>query len=259
MLSADTVKQQNILNYISCFDKISTEQKNFFVCKIGACTDRLADSKTAIRHLKNKHSEIRSIIQANKSTNKNTSTKIEISVKVSPDDILNGIVDLIVFNGMSLNSCNSGGIKKLTQPYVEGFKPTGISLQINRENIKDSISANFYRIKESIKQNCDKKLCCIMLDIATRHSRSVLGISIAFMVDGKPKISTIGMYTLRKDHRSESLFTIVKSILTDYGIDLNQILAITTDNGPNVKKIWRLMRAENEDTHFHVQVCEFIF
>lgn len=252
----DTVKEKNIQVFKACARKVTVEgEKPLFICRMLNCGGKTSDETAAIRHLKKQHPEIHNIIEGNKARKKkkeNAETKVQFQVKVSEKDILNAIVEMIAFDGVPFALCNSSGLQKLIEPFAGGFKSHGINFSVNEENIKIPLKATAASIKHSITSKVKGKPICLMLDIATRFNRSVLGINIGVWFDGRFNIYTIGMHTLQKSHTSKYLFEVVKKILSDYGIAIDQILSVTTDGGRNVKKISKLMNEyliESRDTN----------
>lgn len=83
----------------------------------------------------------------------------------------------------------------------------------------------------------------LLVDIVTKRGRSILGVSIQFMVAGKVQTRSIGMIELRQSHTGVYLAELIIKRLNELGIDLKQIITITTDNGANVLKMVRDMEA----------------
>lgn len=76
----------------------------------------------------------------------------------------------------------------------------------------------------------------VMIDIASRYNRSVLGVTIAYMYIGKIQVRTIGMRILKASHTVVYISNVLKEILSTYGIKLSEVISITTDNGRNIVK-----------------------
>lgn len=75
-----------------------------------------------------------------------------------------------------------------------------------------------------------------MVDIASRYCRSVLGVNVAYFDSGQSKVRTIGMHVIRCSQTAANIVKMIKKDLSDYCIQLNQLVAITTDNGKNMIK-----------------------
>lgn len=251
IITETAAKEKKIKRFISCFEKIS--ETNKFLCLVEDCGESVSSEAVAIRHLEKKHAKIKNIIRENKSqkSSESNDSKIEIKVKITEHDILNALVDLIAFNAVPFSICDSSGMKKLLQPYIDGLKANGTDLRINRRNIKQPLSDTAIKIKAEITSKLDKKMVCLMLDIASRYNRAVLGITVCAWIDDKIEHFTLAMHTLTKSHTSKNLFDVVINILKEFNIDLSQILSVTTDNARDVKKLAKLLD-EAEEARQHV-------
>lgn len=83
----------------------------------------------------------------------------------------------------------------------------------------------------------------LMIDIATRYNRSVLGVSISYIHDGQICIRTIGLHVLKASHTGKYIKDLLIKILSDYNIRLAQVSSITSDNGKNMMKAIALLDA----------------
>lgn len=227
--------------YINCFrTEIGADGREKYVCKSNGCDKEYSDKSGAIRHLKKHHVETYNAVKHNKNSDpredSTSKPEIEIRVKVRTDDILDACVDLVTVNALPLSIVESSAFRRILKPYVTALKLKGINLVINRENIKDSIERRAQKIKKSIRLETKHKLLSLMLDIASRYNRSILGINIGFMKDGKICIRSSGMIVLNFSHTAAYIAELIKKNLAEYEIGLNQIISITTDNGKNMVK-----------------------
>lgn len=239
----------NFTNFIDCFNKELMESKTKYTCSIENCQLSYADKSGAIRHLLKAHKDLHERIKNNKSDKNERSgnnvafNDIELRVKVNPNEIIEACVDLITIKSLPISIVDSECFKKLIKPYEIALKQKNIKLVINRSNILKHIQKKANRIKEAIIIEVQKKFVCLMIDIASKYNRSVLGINIAFMKNSKIRVRTIGMHPLKKAHTAENLCEIIKQHLLEYKISLNQIFSITSDNGSNMIKTIALLDA----------------
>lgn len=73
-----------------------------------------------------------------------------------------------------------------------------------------------------------------MVDISTKHHRSILGIQIQFVHNGKLTERSLGMIELNETHNAKNLKRIIFERLSLFGIGESQIATITVDNGANL-------------------------
>lgn len=96
------------------------------------------------------------------------------------------------------------------------------------------------KIKAKIKIEVKDNFFNLMADIASKNGRSILGVCLQFVNDGKIYTRCIGMVQIKKRHTSVNLKEILLELLADYGIDCRRITTFTIDNGSNMKKLVRL-------------------
>lgn len=248
----DLINRKCVL-VIQCFEFKSIEgRENRFYCQLQHCNKSYSDKSCAIRHVRVNHKEFHDCVENNKKAlkpqNSVSNNLIEIRCKVDPNEIWNACIDLITVNALPLCFVEYPAFKNVIKPYVESLSRQGIKLKINREKIKEKIETRAKEMKKIIKSEVRGKIVCMMLDIATRFNRSVLGINISFHAENKTMLRTIGMHVLRFTHTAANIMNIIKRILSDFGISLNQILSVTTDNGKNLIKAVALLDAEHQET-----------
>lgn len=234
-ISEESIISNNMNQYLSCFEK---ENGKF---KCSACSKYLADKSCAIRHLKSHHPEIAAAVNSLKHLEKKDA--IEIRAKTNPTKVMNAIIQLIIFHALPFAILNSKGFRYLVKPYIDGFNQVGINFSISRSNVQLKINETANRIKVQISKEVKGRLVCLLLDIASRYNRSILGISIVYWFDGKPHTKTIGMESLKISQTGRNLHNLVVATLTKFGISLEQLFSVTTDNGKNLVKMVKIMRS----------------
>lgn len=150
--------------------------------------------------------------------------------------IWEGCVELITANALPLAVVESPAFKKIIEPYATALRRQGIELNINKRAIKACIEKRAIEIKKQIIAETKGRLVHLMMDIATRYNRSVLGINLKYMLNGSLVIRTIGMETLHFAHTAENLRVMIIKKLEEYELSLENVFSITTDNGRNVMK-----------------------
>ncbi|XP_055307721.1 uncharacterized protein LOC129571873 [Sitodiplosis mosellana] len=68
------------------------------------------------------------------------------------------------------------------------------------------------------------------MDIATKNNRAILGINIQYIVDKRIVLRTLAMIRLKESHTAVHLVEVVLGILAEFGIALDQLFSVTTDN-----------------------------
>lgn len=244
-LSTENVIAKNIKNYIDCFEKTPNFDGKFdYLCGVAGCQSKYPEKSTAIRHLRINHKEIHNTIGSNKLEAKvQSENSFDLRVKVNPNDILDACVELITVHGLPICAVEYPAFKKILNPYIIALSTKGIKLLINKNSIKDHIKRKSDKIKQIIKEQTKNKLVSLMIDIASRYSRSVLGVSISYVYNGQICVRTIGLHVLKASHTAVYIRNILNQILQEYGIRLAQIVSITSDNGKNIVKAIALLDA----------------
>lgn len=122
-------------------------------------------------------------------------------------------------------------------------KPMVLTRNLLLRDIEDL--AQKVRAAISLEIEESDSLVSLMIDIASRHGHSTLGISIQYKtkLNWKTVTRTIGMIRLTSSHTGQLICDKVKETLDIYNIDVNRIYAMTTDSGKNVLKSCRDLRA----------------
>lgn len=90
-----------------------------------------------------------------------------------------------------------------------------------------------------------------MVDAAKRNGRPIFGITLQYQNNGVLRTPKIRMIELKQAHTAEYLADILVDALNEYGISLNQVISITTDNGSNMvcmtKKIENMLLTDDNE------------
>lgn len=85
-----------------------------------------------------------------------------------------------------------------------------LGFTINSQNIKNHIFNASNVIISNIKNDIKKQLISLKIDSVKRHNRSILGINIQYIKDGKISLKTLAMVELFDKHTTEHLKQSVK-------------------------------------------------
>jgi hypothetical protein len=73
-----------------------------------------------------------------------------------------------------------------------------------------------------------------MVDIASKNHKSLLGISIQYVLNDVIVVRSIGMVQLNSSHTARYILQAMNNCLNLYGITHQQVISITTDNAANM-------------------------
>lgn len=131
---------------------------------------------------------------------------------------------------------NSSAAQSNTKPQM---KPNVFTKNRLLKDITDMVG----KVKEAISAEIKEtgSFVSVMTDIASRHGISTLGISVQYKRKGDWKTinRTIGMVRLSSSHTGAYICDQLNRTFHEYGIDVKQLYAITTDCGANILKAGR--------------------
>lgn len=125
----------------------------------------------------------------------------------------------------SFQNINANKLKK--------FARANISLNLHDKNltvVKDHLRKAAAKIRNKIKIEMNGRLFSLMVDGASRYNRSVLGISVQYILDGILKIRMLGLKELNESHTGIYLGAVVEECVEKYDSKITQAVSITTDN-----------------------------
>lgn len=206
-------------------DGIPTQK---FKCKIcnkernGKCPSNL------VKHLKGMHTKI---------YKENIENPAEENIHVKRLKTVYSCVELVTVNSNPFSLLSSSGFRHALEDKLREFQLAGCGLNLSDRNvyeIKAKIHKTASEIREKIASEAKNKAISLMVDSATRNNRSIFGVNIQYRHNGKLRLATIGMYELKKAHTAKYLGDVVIEVLGKYGLNLEQVLTFTTDNGSNM-------------------------
>ncbi|KAL5239421.1 hypothetical protein ACI65C_006831 [Semiaphis heraclei] len=124
------------------------------------------------------------------------------------------------------------------------FMNFGFSFTINAHNIKNHILSASNEIVSQIKSDVKNQLISLKIDCVKRHHRSILGVNIQYIKDGKICLSTLAMVEMHEKHTSANLKKMLLETLSKYNVKKEQLYSITCDNAANMIKLARIMNDE---------------
>lgn len=161
--------------------------------------------------------------------------------------LLLNLVELVTVNGRPFKCITDSAISSLLEEKLEKLKLAGKGVNLQDPHLKDvkeKLKQVAEKIRQKIRTETKNRALSLLVDIVTKHGRSILGVSIQYILNGKITTRSIGMIELQDRHTGIYLATVIKERLHELGIDLAQIISITTDNGSNVLKMIRDMESD---------------
>ena len=156
-------------------------------------------------------------------------------------------VEFVAVDGNAFSRLNGSGLLSMLETTLNELQAAGQGVNLKDPHfpeVKQMLHETAESIRRKISAELENRLFCLMVDITTKRRRSILGVSVQFIDNGKHKIRSIGMLELNESHTGEYLAKVICSLLSEYGLKPQQVIAITTDNGANVVKMVRDITAQ---------------
>ena len=141
-----------------------------------------------------------------------------IRVKMNKKTQENICLELITINGRSFKLMNDFGFRKILNPLLEGMRA---NFKTNADNIREKIGVKANDIRYRIKLEVEHRLVSLKANIVTCRDRSMLGVNLQFISDGKVQLRTLEMKVLKKNHAGFYLKTVFDEVIEQYGIKNN--------------------------------------
>lgn len=214
-----------------CEKEVDGVKKKKYSCNL--CTSEINGTKqhNLVAHLQKVHPENFDLIADRKK-----------DIPVKRLEFLQNIVEMVTVNGRPFKSISDSGFKSIVQNKLNKFDAAGCSLNLSDHNlpeVKEHMSEMASRVRDKIKEEVRCRALSLLVDIGTKNRRSIFGVSVQYTINGKFRTRSIGMIELDQSNTGKYLAGVVRDQLKLFGIDLRQILTITTDNGKNVLKMIR--------------------
>lgn len=230
--------QDKVLEYFRLVDPV----KKIYKCLIEDCRkEELSGSKKCnlVAHARNRHKKF---------FDHNFAYEFIAGKKQSLEyarlKYIQTCVEIVAVNGNPFTKLNESGIRGILQDELNVLKMSGAGSELIHPNygaIKKHISYLSSEIRNEIKSEVCGKFVAVMVDTATKHNLSILGLSIQYIIDGQHKIRTIGMINLTEPQTALYLKDVIFDRLQQYGIKKDQMISFTTDNANSMTAMVQLM------------------
>lgn len=153
---------------------------------------------------------------------------------------LQQFTEIVTINGRPFKALSDTGFVKSQEDNLAELQKHGYGISLKDKScaeVKSYISKTALKVKSHIRNEINGTLVSMMLDIASKHNESFLGIDIRFVSKGVISERTIGMIPLIDRHSAEYLSRETIKCAREFGVTSEKISSLTTDNGANVLAI----------------------
>ncbi|BFG00109.1 uncharacterized protein DMAD_00182 [Drosophila madeirensis] len=234
-------KKHNIQrNFFDC-----VLERNGSVCKICRRVFKGNYLTNLKRHLIEEHksqyeSELRGLERSEP-----VEKKKKVSVTFGSNEVKDACVQLVTTEKMPFALLDTEPFKKLTCQIFSGLNMGPITSR----NIMEHVAEKYKTVKASIIKAMTHKLISLKLDIASRHSRGILGVNAQYYEDNSIKVVTLAIIELNKKHTGANLSAEIEStFIEDFSLTKSQIYSVTSDNGGNIIKSIEILNEDSDDS-----------
>lgn len=225
-----TIGEKSLPYYEEPEVKSQDLKKNYYICKTCHRAVNGTNLYNLGSHLSNIHPEIFVKIAANQKD----------SMPVKRLKIIHNSIEIVTVNGRPFSWLLDSGYQKGIMNKLQKLREAGYGINFSKLNeIKEHLNVMAVKVRDKIRDEVSGQKLCVMADIGSKNNRSIFGISIQYIIDGELHIRSVSMIELLKSHTGNHLAQVMIQCLSGFGIGLDQVIAITTDNGANVLKMIR--------------------
>jgi hypothetical protein len=147
------------------------------------------------------------------------------------ETLIEACINLVAVHGRPFEMMEDEGFQMIVDPIIKAIDKNSA---INSKNVKVLTTTYAEQRRKEISTLLRGKLVSVKFDCCTRLDRSILGLNVQYIENGKLTLRTLGMSEIYERHTGQNIKDKVIEILASYEIKREQILSITTDNGSNM-------------------------
>ncbi|CAH2986986.1 unnamed protein product [Chilo suppressalis] len=218
-------RKNKIYSYFD-YDKEINKSK----CLIEGCglTMKGNHGSNLLRHFytqhRTKYDELKKRVELEKQNDLTTKTESSTTLTV-----IDNCVNLVAVHGRPFTLLQDEAFQNLIQ-----LIPNMNKSYISPTNIKTKIEEKAYEIRRQIYKETENKLLCLKVDVASVKSRRFLGINLQYIKDATLVLRNLSVLELHERNTATFLKDTIITVLSRYGITINQIYSLTSDNGANM-------------------------
>lgn len=165
--------------------------------------------------------------------------------------LLQNAVEIVTVNGKPFNFLLASGYQAGIENKLQKLIEAGYPLDMKHSSlfqVKNHLKIMAARARDKIRDCVRDREVSVLIDIVTKNNRSIIGISVQFLLGGELKVISLGMLQLEKAHTGAYLAEVCVDCLQKYEIAIRKVITITRDNGANVTKMVRDMHTDLQNS-----------
>lgn len=241
------------------------EQTNKSTCNIGGCPESVVTvtgdhAGNLHRLLKRYHKKEASVVETAIKKAKTVHPE-GVPVYFTKEQVIGALTTTTTTDGRPYSFIDDTGLRMLVDPILDAFEAAGQPFTVNKDIIKSAGDERCEEIKKETTALLKDRKISLQIDLATCENKNVPGIDAQFIENGAFIIRTLAMVNLNERSTGVNIAKNILKVLQSYGIKLQNVISITSDNGTNVTLAIKILRAYQNhslDAFFEGDV-DFIF
>lgn len=169
-----------------------------------------------------------------------------ITINLSREDFLMGCTEMITMNGRPFSVVNDSGLRRIFNPILSSFERNSTPATIDPPQLKHHANELLRIVKGKISAEMKGKLLALELDLTKHFQRCFLGVNARFSIENETVVRTLGLRRILVSTSALNIALEIEIILKEYEVEVDDVYAITTDNGPNVLAVSNVFRIMQE-------------
>lgn len=239
------VKAKHPVRQFFNFDSNSNTSK----CNIGGCplsTKTISGdhSGNLHRHLKRYHANESEIVESTFKKRKDEERAADsIPVFFNPKYVMDALTELTTINGRPYSILKDSGMLLLLEPILDAFKSAGIKASFGKMEVKAAGDEKLKETKSQLKNKFANRQFSLQIDMAKCENRNILGVTAQTIENGELYTKTIAMNNINDRATGVNIAKSVLKTLQEFGMSLQNCVAIASDSGANVLLAIKILKA----------------
>ena len=165
------------------------------------------------------------------------------TASITKEDFINGILKMIVYNGVPLTFFQEDGFQLLHSTFAKNLE-----IQLGRQAIRSMVLKKSEEERSKLKESLSGALISIKFDGVTRLRSRFLGISEQYYHEKHGlTVQTLALVDTEANHTSSHLKEILLDTLKQFNISKQQVLACVVDNASDMTRTVQLLNKDEGD------------
>ncbi|KAK0416726.1 hypothetical protein QR680_012650 [Steinernema hermaphroditum] len=224
------------------FDEVHAKGSHRSSCRL--CKKSFCDAPTTLkRHIMRNHAELWTTRKRKKAQSGDETDRTASDKKDRQEEAVKALTDLFANSVIPVGLVNNSDFRQFLSSVNPRFQVPCT------ETVKHYLNERYVQGKKRLDVEMEKSEgISITTDLWTvkGYTRSFIALTGHFVSKKDAKIisALLDIAPMVENHTAEHIRTVVEKVLLDYGLHVNQLEAVLTDNGRNIVKAFELLEGD---------------